>query len=179
MGSRDEGTGLIANTLLDFVMSLVRDPDAAASYAADPAQALADANLPDVTSVDVNNLIPVVAESLSSAVPSASGVDLGLDADTNVWSSGAATAAFDAFGGIEDQVPVVADELHDFSVHQAVDTLDSADLTALPDTLDDLVDTPEIADIPVVETPTDQDWSVTPADDGLVNPDVPGFDIFD
>ena len=30
----------MANSLLDFVMSLVRDPDAAAHYAADPAQAL-------------------------------------------------------------------------------------------------------------------------------------------
>lgn len=31
----------MANTLLDFVMSLVRDPEAAARYAADPAQAIA------------------------------------------------------------------------------------------------------------------------------------------
>ena len=31
----------MANSLLDFVMSLVRDPDAAAAYAADPAQAIA------------------------------------------------------------------------------------------------------------------------------------------
>ena len=36
----------MANSLLDFVMSLVRDPDAAAHYAANPAQAIADANLP-------------------------------------------------------------------------------------------------------------------------------------
>ncbi|MDT5390903.1 MAG: hypothetical protein QOE04_4544, partial [Mycobacterium sp.] len=56
----------MANSLLDFVMSLVRDPDAAAHYAADPTQAIADANLTDVTSADVNHLIPVVAESLSS-----------------------------------------------------------------------------------------------------------------
>ena len=59
----------MANALLDFVMSVVRDPDAAARYAADPAQAIADANLTDVTSADVNNLIPVVSESLSMAVP--------------------------------------------------------------------------------------------------------------
>ena len=63
----------MANSLLDFVMSLVRDPDAAAQYAADPAQAIADANLTDVTSADVNHLIPVVAESLSSAVPTTGG----------------------------------------------------------------------------------------------------------
>jgi len=68
----------MANELLDFVMSLVRDPDAAAAYAADPGQAIADAHLTDVTSVDVNNLIPVVSESLSMAVPS-----------TPSWPSGA------------------------------------------------------------------------------------------
>ena len=52
----------MANSLLDFVMSLVRDPDAAARYAADPTQAIADANLTGVTSADVSNLIPVVSE---------------------------------------------------------------------------------------------------------------------
>ncbi len=59
----------MANSLLDFVMSLVRDPDAAARYAADPARPIADAHLTDVTSADVNNLIPVVSESLSTAAP--------------------------------------------------------------------------------------------------------------
>lgn len=93
----------MANSLLDFVMSLVRDADAAAAYAADPSQAIADANLTDVTSVDVNNLIPVVSESLSMAPPAAGAdaVSGGLEAG-NVWASGAATSAFDAFG---DQVP--------------------------------------------------------------------------
>ena len=65
----------MANPLLDFVMSLVRDPDAAAQYAADPAQAIHAANLTDVTSADVNALIPVVSESLSTAAP-ATGADL-------------------------------------------------------------------------------------------------------
>ena len=89
----------MANSLLDFVMSLVRDPDAAARYAADPMQAIADANLTGVTSADVSNLIPVVSESLSMAAAMA-GADAALDG--NVWASGAATAAFDAFG---DAVP--------------------------------------------------------------------------
>ena len=88
----------MANELLDFVMALVRDPEAAAQYAADPAQAIAAANLTDVTSVDVNNLIPMVSDSLSMAAP-AFGADSAVDAavDSNVWTSGAATAAFDAF----------------------------------------------------------------------------------
>src|ERR1044071_2920788 len=99
----------MANSLLDFVMSLVRDPDAAAAYADNPAQAIADANLTDVTSVDVNNLIPVVSESLSMAAPSVSsaspvsqGGDGFDDGGGNVWASGAATAAFDAFDAFDD-----------------------------------------------------------------------------
>ena len=96
----------MANSLLDFVMSLVRDPDAAARYAADPAGSIAAAQLTDVTSVDVNNLIPMVADSLSTAVPS-----FGADpnAGGNVWASGAATAAFDAF---DAPAPAVAPDSH-------------------------------------------------------------------
>ena len=87
----------MANSLLDFVISLVRDPEAAARYAADPAQAIADAHLTDVTSADVSNLIPMVSESLSMSAP-VTGTDI-LDEHSggNVWASGAATAAFDAF----------------------------------------------------------------------------------
>jgi hypothetical protein len=93
----------MANELLDFVMSLVRDPDAAARYAENPQQAIADAHLTDVTSADVNHLIPVVSESLSMAAPT-HGVDAASDA--SVWSSGAATAAFDAFS---EHVPAPVD----------------------------------------------------------------------
>jgi hypothetical protein len=81
----------MANELLDFVMSLVRDPEVAARYATDPTGAIADANLTNVTSADVNNLIPMVSDSLSMATPT---FDAG---GANVWASGAATAAFDAF----------------------------------------------------------------------------------
>ena len=110
----------MANSLLDFVMSLVRDPEAAAQYAANPAQSIADANLTDVTHVDVANLIPVVAESMSTPVPSAgvpASADTLVDSAHNVWASGAATAAFDAFGDhlpiqgadvVADHVPAVA-----------------------------------------------------------------------
>ncbi len=91
----------MANSLLDFVMSLVRDPDAAARYAADPDRAIAEANLTGVTSADVANLIPVVTESMpmggSAGVGPFGGADPGTEAAGNVWASGAATAAFDAF----------------------------------------------------------------------------------
>ncbi|GLP77898.1 hypothetical protein TUM20983_50080 [Mycobacterium antarcticum] len=96
----------MANSLLDFVMALVRDPDAAAQYAANPAQAIADANLTDVTSADVNHLIPVVAESMSAVAPTGGGAGIGdplLDSAHNIWASGAATAAFDAF---DDHLPL-------------------------------------------------------------------------
>ena len=83
----------MANTLLDFVMSLVRDPQAAAQYAADPAGVLSAAGLPGVTAADVQNLLPVVTDSLAMSTPSFGEV---IDAST-VWTSGAAAAALDAF----------------------------------------------------------------------------------
>ncbi|OBK30359.1 hypothetical protein A5634_16345 [Mycobacterium asiaticum] len=87
----------MANSLLDFVISLVRDPDAAARYAANPGQAIADAHLTGVTSVDVNNLIPMVSDSLSMGGPAAAAAGAPIADHGNVWASGAATAAFDAF----------------------------------------------------------------------------------
>ncbi|CAN5132264.1 IniB N-terminal domain-containing protein [soil metagenome] len=87
----------MANELLDFVMSLVRDPQVAAQYAADPAQAIANAHLTDVTSADVNNLIPMVSDSFASFPGTAPGFGDAAATDSNVWTSGAATAAFDAF----------------------------------------------------------------------------------
>jgi hypothetical protein len=88
---------VVANSLLDFVISLVRDPDAAARYAANPAQAIANAHLTDVTSADVNNLIPMVSDSLSMAIPGSASLGAPVADHGNVWASGAAAAALDAF----------------------------------------------------------------------------------
>ena len=87
----------MANSLLDFVISLVRDPDTAARYAANPAQAIADAHLAGVTSTDVNNLIPMVSDSLSMGPPASSVPEAPAAEHGNVWASGAAAAALDAF----------------------------------------------------------------------------------
>jgi hypothetical protein len=87
----------VANSLLDFVISLVRDPDAAARYAANPTQSIADAHLTDVTSADVNNLIPMVSDSLSMSSPGGTGMGAPVADHGNVWASGAAAAALDAF----------------------------------------------------------------------------------
>jgi hypothetical protein len=179
----------MANSLLDFVMSLVRDPDAAAAYAADPAQAIADANLTDVTSVDVNHLIPVVAESLSTAVPSTGTDGLVDDPSGNVWASGAATAAFDAF---DDQVPAAGvDEAHsltvelvhepDAGVQSGLDVLAHA---GVPDvaSVDDpslQFDGPVIDDAPVDDAPPVDDWSHSVPQDHHLDADDSGFDIFD
>jgi hypothetical protein len=182
----------MANSLLDFVMSLVRDPDAAAAYAADPGQAIADANLTDVTSVDVNNLIPVVAESLSMAVPSvpSGGADTVIDDHaSNVWASGAATAAFDAF---DDHVPAVAvDDAHtmaanlvsdpDAAVQSGLDMLADAGVPDVAGVDDPSLhfDGPVIDDAPVIETHAEDDWSHAAPEDHHLEPDNSGFDIFE
>lgn len=170
----------MANSLLDFVMSLVRDPDAAARYAADPGQAITDADLTDVTSVDVNQLIPVVAESLSAAVPTVGGEDFGLEPAGNVWASGAATAAFDAFGDFAPEVPAVAsDNLHSL-VNDLIEQPDGVDVPALTGAggLEMGFDVPVVEDAPLMDT-VDQHWSPEVADVPYVEPVDSGFDIFD
>jgi len=170
----------VANSLLDFVMSLVRDPDAAARYAADPAQAIADAHLTDVSSVDVQNLIPVVTESLSMTAPAHSLDDLGVEPASNVWASGAATAAFDAFA---DQVPtqVIVDPQADVPV--IVDDIDSG--FGIP-TTSELVDPvvplhiqdPAIDEFDAVGTGLIDDWA-QPVDAPEVADHPAAFDLFD
>lgn len=170
----------MANSLLDFVMSLVRDPDAAARYAADPAQAIADAHLTDVTSADVQNLIPVVSESLSMSMPSY-GLDA-FDADQgdNVWASGAATAAFDAF---DDHLPhsviVDPDDAVPDVVGQgdpAIDAFTGADLVESTTSLQ--LDVPTLEDAGTTEPGLTDDWAQPLADHAAVD-HTPGFDLFD
>lgn len=182
----------MANELLDFVMSLVRDPDAAAAYADNPAQAIADAHLTDVTSVDVNNLIPVVSESLSMAVPGTGTEHLADDPSSNVWTSGAATAAFDAF---DDHAPVdTLDQVHTVAAHLVQEPQE--DGTGLQHGLDAVTDTdvptvaggddpslhfdaPVIDDAPPLDAPVHDDWSHSVVEDHHLEPDSSGFDIFD
>ena len=184
----------MANSLLDFVMSLVRDPDAAARYAADPAGAIADAHLSGVTSADVNNLIPMVADSLSGPVSgTVFGPGAGAGADGNVWASGAATAAFDAF---DAHLPAaVTPEVHSVitDVVQHADQVPSVITDAgidpgtlpLPDTAaqvtDGILDHGGIPD-------AGADWADPAAWDhghiddshgaGIDSADHPGFDLF-
>ena len=183
----------MAHPLLDFVMSLVRDPDAAAQYAADPAGAIHAANLPDVTSADVNALIPVVSESLSTAMPGTGAESLVGDAAGNIWSSGAATSAFDAFDAFDDHLSVPAvDDGHSIasnvieqpsdSLHAGIDALDDAGLPTVAD-----IDDPStqftsgiIDDVPAAGDIPDTDWHsvVDDAQHHLDTGDT-GFDVFD
>jgi hypothetical protein len=170
----------MANSLLDFVMSLVRDPDAAARYAENPDQAIFDANLTNVTSADVSNLIPVVTESLGAVVPT-TGAEGIADIADNVWASGAATAAFDAF---DDQVPVQAvDDVHtvitDYSaiadspgVGMDIPGVVSSDDAALH------FDQPIIDDLPVMDLPAGGDLSDTIIEVADMDSDPSGFDLF-
>lgn len=175
----------MANTLLDFVMSLVRDPDAAARYAADPAQAIADAHLTDVTSADVNNLIPVVSESLSMAAPTGGLDAFGTEPAGNVWASGAATAAFDAFG---DHIP--ADSGHEAvghvieqpaeTVSSGLDVLADSGLAADPFDSESLqLSAPVIDDVPIADPMITDDWAQPAVDDQHHADDSGGLDFFD
>lgn len=179
----------MANPLLDFVMSLVRDPDAAAQYAADPAGAIQAANLIDVTSADVNALIPVVSESLSTAMPGAGADSLIGDTAGNIWSSGAATSAFDAFDDDLSAVPTIHDgpsiasnviEQPADSLHAGLDALDDAGVPAVADFDDPSTQLTGgvIDDVPLVGDAPDTDWH-SMVDDAVdhVDPGDTGLDI--
>ncbi|MCV7240476.1 hypothetical protein A5765_15670 [Mycolicibacterium celeriflavum] len=172
----------MANELLDFVMSVVRDPDAAARFAADPDQAILDANLTNVTSADVNALIPVVSESLSAlptTVPTA-GLDGGVaEAAGNVWASGAATAAFDAFG---DHVPAETfDDVHTAVIADPGTGLADPGVPDVPAAGDTSLqfDQPVMEETDVDDVPTVEDFSDAVVDVQQLDVDAGGFDIFD
>jgi hypothetical protein len=180
----------MANPLLDFVMSLVRDPDAAAQYAADPAGTIHAANLVDVTSADVNALIPVVSESLSTAMPGSGAESLIGDPAGNIWSSGAATSAFDAFDD-HLSVPTIDDghsiasnviEQPSDSLHAGLDALDDEGVPMLADADDPSTQLTSgiIDDAPLVGEATDTDWQSV-VDDAQHHLDAgdTGLDIFD
>lgn len=179
----------MANELLDFVMSLVRDPDAAARYAENPDQAIHDANLVNVTSADVSNLIPVVSESLSTSLPTAGADGIVDDVAGNVWASGAATAAFDAF---DDQLPAQAtDDGHsaiseysgfadhpDPSLQSGLDAIADSGVPGVVGT-DDAplhLDQPIIDDLPIADVHAVADIDIVEVAD--MDSDPSGFDIF-
>lgn len=153
-------------------MALVRDPEVSARYATDPAGVLADAHLPGVTIADVNNLIPVVTDSLAAATPG-----FGATAESgNVWTSGAAVAAFDAF---DIHLPPTVEQP---AVHQPAVTVQSEPMSAPP---------PEVTPVHPPLDPVNPDgvgdasWHHPLVDPQLENPQPehqqdapPSFDLF-
>ncbi|MGV0800697.1 Rv0340 family IniB-related protein, partial [Mycolicibacterium elephantis] len=152
----------------------------AARFAADPDQAIADANLTNVTSADVEALIPVVTESMSSLVtdmPAVAGLDGLGEAATNVWASGAATAAFDAFG---DEVPAPVIDDTESLIADRVDAIDEPD-EVLQSGLDMLDDTSDVSEVPIIDDiPIAEPYVGSDGDDTVVDvdPQASGFDIF-
>ncbi|TDV52186.1 IniB N-terminal domain-containing protein [Actinophytocola oryzae] len=57
------------DTLQDFVMNIISDEAAKAAYTADPLGALKDAGLGDLTPADVQEVLPLVADSLPAGLP--------------------------------------------------------------------------------------------------------------
>nr|WP_236950451.1 Rv0340 family IniB-related protein [Mycobacterium sp. MS1601] len=160
-------------------MGLVRDPDAAARYAADPAQAIADAHLADVTSADVNNLIPMVSDSLSMAAP-AFGADtaVGEMLDGNVWTSGAATEAFQAFDLIAPTAPADAA----VQIPNVIDTAAPEVASAVPD-FEPLVDSVLTDDSALLGNtladPAPALWEHADTDSQPLDEGHTAFDVFD
>jgi hypothetical protein len=106
----------------------------------------------------------------------------------NVWASGAATAAFDAF---DDQVPVQAvDDVHtaitdyvdspDEALHTGLDTLADAGVPGVVGSDDGALqfDQPVIDDLPPIDLPTYGDLSDTINEVVDVDSDPSGYDIF-
>jgi hypothetical protein len=58
----------LTSTLLDFILSLLRDPQAAQAFNNHPEQALSDAGLNDVCSADVQSLMPMLADYAPAGV---------------------------------------------------------------------------------------------------------------
>lgn len=189
----------MANELLDFVMGLVRDPAAAAQYAANPDQVIANAHLAGVTSADVNNLLPMVSESVAMSTPGV-GPDLisapgatGLDPTIgNIWSSGAAHAAFEAFDAVAPgasgfDLPAVHDAaagVIDSGPAIEAPAVDSGLAATLPDAFSQVADAaPVWAEESVDHAPdptfgTASDWAHPAADAHHVDPGHTGLDFF-
>src|SRR3954447_9583947 len=57
----------VASTLLDFILNLLRDPETAGAFARDPQGTLEDHGLGDITSVDIEDIMPVLMDASPSS----------------------------------------------------------------------------------------------------------------
>jgi hypothetical protein len=85
--------------LQDFVLNLLNDPAAQTAYAADPAGALSDAGLGDLTPQDVQEVIPLVTDALPSDTPVG---DLALDVTGGMDGTDSLGGGLTASNGVGD-----------------------------------------------------------------------------
>ncbi|WP_415639086.1 IniB N-terminal domain-containing protein, partial [Prescottella defluvii] len=90
---------MASNAVLDFILRLLRDEDAAAAYCANPQAALSAAGLGDVCHADIAAVAPMAAES---GLFGSAGADLGaiLAAGTGAAGSLGVAAGGGLSGGL-------------------------------------------------------------------------------
>jgi hypothetical protein len=99
--------GSCSDTLHDFVSNLINDGAAKAAYLADPLAALSSAGLGDISPADVQEVLPLIADSLPAGLPtdlSALPVDLGdlpLDLPAGVPGLDGLSGALPAVPGLD------------------------------------------------------------------------------
>ena len=143
----------MSNSLLDFVMALVRDPDVAKQYAADPVRAIADAGLTDVGTA-------------ATAAFDAFGIDDGLPVSV---------------ADLQDiDVPVIVDAAAD-GVDRVGAPEDVFDTPLVDNTMSDntMSDGAVIDDLPLVDEVFDAGVADWPGTEQPVDPAQPNFDLFD
>src|SRR4051795_6999890 len=89
----------VASTLLDFILNLLRDPETAEAFARDPQGTLEDHGLGDITSVDIDDIMPVLMDASPSSFDraySTGGNSLGASQSS---SGGGGSAGGDGGGG--------------------------------------------------------------------------------
>jgi hypothetical protein len=98
----------VASSLLDFILNLLKDPEAAQAFMDDPQAALEDAGLEDITSVDLDDIMPVVLDQSSVEVDSSSSKTYDTGGNTGgATLSGSSTASHSAGGASTSAAPVV------------------------------------------------------------------------
>jgi hypothetical protein len=134
-------------TLQDFVMNLINDEAAKSAYAADPLGALKDAGLTDLTPADVQEVLPLVADSLPAGLPTdLSALPVDLPAGLPTLDS----LPMDSLPAMPAGVPSLSDLPLDLP--GGVPSLSDLPLD-LPEGVPSLSDLPSLPGLPTLATP--------------------------
>jgi hypothetical protein len=135
------------STLQDFVLNLINDEAAKAAYLADPTAALGAAGLSDLDVLDVQEVLPLIADSLPGGLPT----DLAaLPMDVPALDS--LPVAVPEVGDLTGALPVSVPELGDLTGGLPVGVPELGDLTGALPAVGDLagglpVGVPELGDL--------------------------------